>query len=153
MTEHTQKKIRKILISTSEALLLIVTLFLVYVTITGIMFRNNPTKVPMPLGFNMFTVLTGSMQPYMEKGDKVIVVKTDTKDLSIGDVITFKHEGMIITHRIVELYSNEKPLRVQTKGDFNNTMDSFTVQHDQIVGKVLFRLTPINFFLRLINRT
>ncbi len=151
MTELTYKKMRKMFIFASEALLLIVTLFLVYVTVTGIMFRNDPSKVPMPLGFNMLTVLTGSMQPYMETGDKVIIVKTDSDNLAIGDVITFKHDGMIITHRIVDIFDDEKPLRIQTKGDFNNSIDSFTIHHDQIVGKLLFRLTPFNFFIQLIK--
>ena len=136
------KKTMKIFL---EGLFFLFVLLIAYFSITGVIYRNNPKEVPMPLGFNMFTVLTGSMQPYLSQGDKVIIVKTDVEKLQIGDVISFQNEGMLVTHRIVEINKDNNDWTFQTKGDYNNANDRFLLSSDQIVGKVAFRLVPMNF--------
>ena len=55
----------------------------------------------------------------------------------MGDIVTFQGEktDSIITHRIVEDKNNGE--YYVTQGDANNTVDSFKVTEDMIVGKVI----------------
>ena len=70
------------------------------------------------------------MSPTIEKGD-MILVKLDT-DYNVGDIISFKDNGTIITHRIIEINDNN----YVTKGDANNTADN-PIKENQIIGKTV----------------
>lgn len=81
-------------------------------------------------GYAFFEVVSGSMSPKIEKWD-VIMVKLDT-DYKKDDIISYKRDGTIITHRIVEVKDDV----YITKGDANNTIDN-PVKKEDIVGKVV----------------
>ena len=94
------------------------------------------------LGFDVFGVLTGSMEPAYPVGSLIYVKPVDTQQLRVNDVITFSvTPGVIATHRIVEVVPDENnPLvvRYRTKGDANNDVDAALVSAGNIVGKVMF---------------
>ena len=81
-------------------------------------------------GYTVFEVSTGSMAKTLNIYD-VILIKI-TKDVEVGDIITFKQEGEIITHRIMEKNDEE----IITKGDANNTEDK-AISKDAVIGKVI----------------
>ena len=81
-------------------------------------------------GYTVFEVSTGSMAKTLNIYD-VIVVKL-TNDVEQGDIITFKQDDELITHRIMEINGNE----LITKGDANNTEDR-AITKDAIIGKVI----------------
>jgi len=98
------------------------------------------------LGFRIFKVATGSMEPYLKIGDLVII--KSSSNYKIQDVITFKDENdKYVTHRIIK-YDGEKLI---TKGDANNTEDNPITKND-IVGKVVIRLKLINFIFYLFTK-
>ena len=79
------------------------------------------------VGIQVFTVLSGSMEPAYHVGSLIYVKEVDYKQLQPGDVITFMlDENTVATHRIVEVVPDEEDpetLRYRTKGDANNAAD------------------------------
>lgn len=94
-------------------------------------------------GYSLFEVQTGSMHGTIESGDW-IVVKT-SRDVKVGDIITYKHGKEFITHRIIESYKGT----YVTKGDANNTKDD-PIDQSQIVGRVVKTLHGFGILRRTI---
>ena len=63
--------------------------------------------------------------------EDIIIVKLGNENLKKDDIITFKKENNLITHRIVKLNENE----IITKGDNNNVADE-PISRNDVVGKV-----------------
>lgn len=81
-------------------------------------------------GYTIFEVSTGSMAKTINVYD-VILVKI-TKDVNENDIVTYKNEDELITHRIMEINGD----KIITKGDANNTEDK-EITKDAIIGKVI----------------
>ena len=63
---------------------------------------------------------------------------------NIGDVITYKKDNEIITHRIVKKVEySEKEETFITKGDNNNIEDNYEIKKEEILGKVCFHIKKI----------
>ena len=91
---------------------------------------------PQLFGYQIKTVLSGSMEPGIKTGS-IIAVKLDIdKDnLKEGDVITFREsEDMLITHRITEVTKNGDSVLYRTKGDNNNAEDMNPVLSANVVA-------------------
>lgn len=86
-------------------------------------------------GYTYYSVATGSMKPVISPND-LIFVKI-TKNVSKGDIITFKDSGSIVTHRLIDINDN----KYITKGDANNTSDA-GINKSDIIGKVVYIITP-----------
>jgi signal peptidase len=82
------------------------------------------------MGYSLFEVQTGSMEPEIKAGDW-IVVKYE-KDYELKDVVTFETEGEFVTHRVINKYGDT----FVTQGDANNAKDS-PISKEQIVGKMV----------------
>lgn len=81
---------------------------------------------PLTGSYRTLTVLSGSMRPYLQPGDVVVVSPVRAADLHVGDVITYYLPGAgktLVTHRIVRIVTSGELPTVQTKGDANNTPD------------------------------
>lgn len=81
-------------------------------------------------GYTVFEVKTGSMAKTLNVYD-VILVKI-TKDVKENDIITFKKDDELITHRIMEIDGEE----IITKGDANNTEDE-KITKEAVIGKIV----------------
>lgn len=93
---------------------------------------------PKVFGYEMMTVLSGSMEPGIKTGS-IIAVKPDfdSSTLQKGDVITFKaadNPNTFITHRIIEINNGKESVQYITKGDNNDTKDGSPVIAENIVG-------------------
>ena len=75
------------------------------------------------------------MKPVISPND-LIFVKI-TKNVSKGDIITFKDSASIVTHRLIDINNN----KYITKGDANNTSDT-GINKSDIIGKVVYIITP-----------
>lgn len=94
--------------------------------------------IPRLLGWEQYTVLTGSMEPNLPVGSLILVRPAHRADIAPGDVITFQSSDgeSIVTHRAVEVTEDS----VITKGDANDVRDAKPVPFDQIRGKVVFSI-------------
>ena len=79
-----------------------VVLIIVAIYSTIIIFQKNvwKDKVPSFMGYKNFIILTGSMEPTLNTGDIVFV--KETTDIKEQDIISFKVNNSIVTHRIIE---------------------------------------------------
>lgn len=89
------------------------------------------------------------MEPTYNKNDVVFVTKRN--QYNIGDVITYKKDEEIITHRIVEIENNENEKIFITKGDNNNIEDNYEITDDQIFGKVFFHIKEVGNIVNYIK--
>lgn len=99
----------------------------VYIVVERVVFKNDLPKI---FGFAQVIVLSGSMHPEIEAGDFLIIYKSKT--YHVDDIVTFRKEGSLITHRIIEFDGGDK---VITKGDANNVNDAL-ISTDKIEGRV-----------------
>lgn len=98
-------------------------------------------QLPMPFGYGAATVLSGSMEPELSKGDLIIV--KEENNFKVGDVVVFQDGRSLVVHRIIDI-DGEK---VITQGDANNVADE-PVKLSAIKAKVLF---PIPFVGRIVS--
>lgn len=87
-------------------------------------------QLPMPFGYGLANVLSGSMEPTFSRGTLLLV--KDTREVQIGDIIVYQSGKELIVHRIIALTDNE----VITQGDANNAADE-PFDRNQIKGKVI----------------
>lgn len=93
---------------------------------------------PEIFGYQLKSVLSGSMEPGIQTGSIIAVKSVDEEEkpnFQAGDVITFMgEEGNLITHRITETASTDSGVVYTTKGDNNNAPDSTPVLAENVVG-------------------
>lgn len=102
------------------------------------------------VGFQVFTVLSGSMEPTYHVGSLIYVKSVDYKELQSGDVITFMlDEDTVATHRVVKVVPDEddpEVLRYRTKGDANDAEDGGLVHYKNIIGSPVFTIPYLGYF-------
>ena len=90
-------------------------------------------------------ILTGSMNPVLEKGDIVVYNKIEFNDIKVNDIIVYSLGEISVIHRVHKItYQDNKQVLI-TKGDNNNSIDVSPVSEDQVLGKVLFKVKKIGY--------
>ena len=103
-------------------------------------------------GFEIFTVLSGSMEPVYMTGSIIYVKEVDADELSVGDDLTFRVEGgTVVTHRIIEIAEEEGKTLFYTKGVANDIADASPVSEDRIIGKPVFTIPGFGYFVAYIQ--
>ena len=101
------------------------------------------------VGFQVYTVLSGSMEPIYHTGSLIYVKSVDYRDIKSGDVITFMlDEDTIATHRVVQVIPDEEDstvLRYQTKGDANDVIDASLVHYKNVIGVPQFHIPKLGY--------
>lgn len=96
--------------------------------------------------YQIMAIGSGSMEPYMYRGDAVIFekIKKDEQVL-IGErtIIVYKHGNKYVNHRVVSIETKNGKKYYQTKGDNNPDKDEYIVSEDDIVGIVRLRVKGI----------
>lgn len=97
------------------------------------------------LGFNCYTVISGSMEPTYSVGDLLYVKKVDPADIKVGDPITFvlNEDLVVATHRVVEVDTEHN--RFYTKGDANEIPDSRPVLFQNVKGVPQFAIPKMGY--------
>lgn len=115
-------------------------------------FTNNSSI----LGYRVFTIATGSMEPVYNIDDVILVKDTDPSTLKKGDDIAYLGnrdavKGLIVTHRIIrmETFSDGK-VHYTLKG-VNNKYEDPSITADQILGKVVGKLPVVNFINHVVK--
>ena len=93
-------------------------------------------------GYSVLSAETGSMSPTIEKGDIVIIKIGD--EIKENDIITYKKDNVLITHRISKINENT----IIAKGDYNNT-DDLPIQKEQVIGKVVFIVNNVEIWKKV----
>ena len=103
-----------------------------------------PLTLPRVFGYEIYTVISGSMEPAIPTGSLVYIKEMEPKDVQVDDVIAFygtKDAASIITHRVVE----NRVLMGEfiTKGDANAAKDMNPAPYDNFIGKVAYSIPKV----------
>jgi len=95
-------------------------------------------------GIRPYIVQTGSMEPEIETGSICFVnQRVPFEEIKENDIIAFQTGSMLVTHRAIEVKESE----IVTKGDANNVADAAVVTKDNYVGKTIYYIRKIGFFI------
>ena len=101
------------------------------------------------VGLQVFTVLSGSMEPTYHTGSLIYVKKVDPYTITEGQPITFMlDETTIATHRVVGIVPDEEDptvIRFRTKGDANEAEDGSLVHYKNVIGTPVFSIPYLGY--------
>lgn len=110
---------------------------------------------PRLVGMQVFTVLSGSMEPVYHTGSLIYVKDVDPYTIEAGQVITFMlSEDTVATHRVVEVVPDEEDstvVRFRTKGDANNSEDGSLVHYKNVLGTPVFTIPNLGYLANYIQ--
>ena len=142
----TAKKVLKIISNLITAILFLLLIFMVFVVVSS----KASGGEPQVLGFQLKTVLSGSMEPTFKTGS-IIAIKPlkNPTNLKKDDVITFMESSdVLITHRITEVMKSGDQVMYKTKGDNNRSADANPVTSQNVVGQYSgFTIPYVGYFL------
>lgn len=101
-------------------------------------------KLPMPFGYGLANVLSGSMEPTFSKG-ALLVVKEETQPEK-GQIVVYQSGNELIVHRIINIDKNT----ITTKGDANNIADE-PFDQTQIKGVVIVAIPVIGTIAEILK--
>lgn len=115
------------------------TVLVVYVAFILVQRFSNNSSI---FGYRIFSVASGSMDPYYKINDIISVRDVDVNRLSVGDDIAYLGErggveGLVISHRIIKIdrgFDNKVEM-IFTKGT-NSSVEDPSIEPDQVLGKV-----------------
>lgn len=127
------KQFSKIMDTITTALVSLVVIFAVFLMGTRLM------------GYQVFNVVSGSMEPTYSVGDLLYVKEVDPDGIKVGDPITFvlNQDLVVATHRVVEIDAEGR--RFYTKGDANETADAAPVHFNNVIGVPQFSIPLLGY--------
>lgn len=119
----------------------------------AVIFMCVPLTVPRLFGYQIYTVISGSMEPEIPLGSLVYVQASDPETVVEGDVIAYygSTNGAIITHRVV--YNQTVVKSFVTKGDANDIEDMVPVAYERFLGKVVLTIPKLGQILAIFTET
>ncbi len=145
---------KKITVKTVFNVILTVFMVIVGVFIAIMAFQKITGKKVIP--YSVIWVLTPSMEDTIPQKSYILVKQADTKDIKVGDVITFRSRnsaisGELNTHRVFEIIGDNEEFI--TKGDANPVPDKEHVYPGDIEAKYIKNLPVLSFFGRVFTTT
>ena len=111
----------------------------------------NPGVTPNLFGYKTFTIISGSMEPTIKIDDIIVTKNIEVKDIRVNDIITFKTNHEVVTHRVIDIEKNGKTLIYTTKGDKNEVTDIVQIEYGQIEGKYVTRIPLLGKVLSVLK--
>ncbi len=110
-----------------------------------------PVTVPRMMGYEIYNVVSGSMEPELPVGSVIYVSEEEPEEVKDGDIIAFWSKDSVITHRVVENRIVEGEF--VTKGDANEAEDMNAVPYDRLIGRVERHIPFLGGVLMLYSST
>ncbi len=97
------------------------------------------------LGYQCYTVISGSMQPKYMVGDLLYVKEVDVNSIKVGDDITFilNEDLVVATHQVVRVDAENQ--RFYTKGLANEIEDQNPVHFNNVIGVPEFSIPKLGY--------
>ena len=87
--------------------------------------------IPVLWGKRTLVIISGSMEPILKVGGILYYEKINLDDFKKDDILVYQLNEHIVSHRIVNI--NEYGF--ETKGDNNNSNDSYIVDKNNVIGR------------------
>lgn len=96
------------------------------------------------MGYRVYTVISGSMEPELSVGDLLYVKPVDPSTIKVGDDVTFvlNEDLVVATHRVIAVDTESKHLH--TKGIANDIEDA-PVHFNNVLGVVDFSIPLLGY--------
>ena len=117
----------------------------------GLALLTAGALLPRAFGYTPLVVVSGSMEPALHAGDIAVTKSVTPDEVSLGDVVTYRGEPGLVTHRIVGLDLTPQGAFYQMKGDANASRDPQLVSIDQIETRVLYRIPRVGYLVSFID--
>lgn len=97
------------------------------------------------LGYECYTVISGSMQPKYMVGDLIYVKEVDVNTIEVGDDITFilNEDLVVATHQVIRVDAENQ--RFYTKGLANEIEDNDPVHFNNVIGVPQFHIPKLGY--------
>lgn len=97
------------------------------------------------IGYRVFNVISGSMEPTYSVGDLLYVKPVEPESVRVGDPITFVlNENLVVaTHRVIDIDAENQFFI--TKGDANASADAAPVHFNNLVGVPKFHIPLLGY--------
>ena len=116
------------------------TLFLVVVIVLCV-----PLTLPPIAGYQVFDVVSGSMEPAVPVGSVVYAKQVEPSEIKVGDIVAYQDASGVVVHRVTV---NRTSLgELVTKGDANNVEDFAPVPYSAVIGRVEAHLPFLGSFM------
>lgn len=104
------------------------------------------------MGYQVFNVISGSMEPTYSVGDLIYVKSVDPDAVKVGDPITFVlNENLVVaTHRVIRIDAENR--HFYTKGDANETADASPVHFNNLIGIPTFCIPKLGYVSDFVQR-
>ena len=117
----------------------------------------NADEVPSVGGMFPMIVLTDSMYPIIESGDLIICNTAEADEIKVDDVISF-YDPMgsgtsVVTHRVLEIVSEDGEIAFRTKGDNTNADDTALVPAEHLIGIYRSRIPKVGHVAMFMQTT
>lgn len=94
--------------------------------------------------YKIVAIASGSMEPEFYRGDAIVFQKIeDVSKIEIGNIIAYKKNGVLVTHRVVGMSRVKGSYVFLTKGDNNDSVDSYEIFEEDIEGIVIYKVSYI----------
>ena len=106
-------------------------------------------SLPVFTNYEVFNVVSGSMEPTIPVGSLIIVQPVEPKTIQEGEIIAFTRSGTPVTHRVVSNFSFESEFI--TKGDANLEADMSAVSYNDLIGVVRYHFDHVGDVLQYLT--
>lgn len=108
-----------------------------------------PLSVPKLLGYQVYDVVSGSMDPAIPVHSVVLVQPAAPEELQPGEIVAYRSGSSVVIHRLVENHIVEGEL--VTKGDANAEPDPLKVEYAGVLGTVTTHIPFIGIYAGALN--
>jgi signal peptidase len=123
-----------------------------YASLTLVVGLVVATHAGRAAGFETFAIRGASMAPALPLGSLVVVTPVDPGRIAVGDVVTFQADnGVVVTHRVVEVDASEADAWLRLKGDANESPDPVPVPVRSVVGTVAVVLPLAGYLVGMLT--
>ncbi|MGD7053076.1 signal peptidase I [Sutcliffiella horikoshii] len=125
------------------SLLSLLLVLVVFSALLGFQAKSNPNQIPSIAGISPLTILSDSMQPVFQAGDMIFSKAIAADEVMVDDIITFKQDNIIVTHRVIEVVEEQDQTFFKTKGDNVTIADDTLLASENVIAKQLFTIPKL----------
>lgn len=104
--------------------------------------------VPRFMGYDIYHVVSGSMEPTIPTGSIAYVKPIEPSDVAEDSIIAFQRGDSVVIHRAIRNYTFNGLF--VTKGDANETEDIEEINYSQFIGVVVYTLPVLGQYFMLL---
>ena len=106
-----------------------------------------PLTLPRLMGYEIYEVVSGSMEPEIPVGSVIYVKAAVPEDIGEEEVIAFWSGSSVVTHRVMKNRLAEREF--VTKGDANVAEDLHAVPYTGLIGRVVWHFPKVGRLMAL----